>query len=131
MDLVISGARAFQFLTPEEQEFALNTTVQYAPRAYEWIRDCKATSDGLGIAHVGDERPAADLPPWEWNKVHAFPVLSPLLVSHSSLANVLSLDGLEKPRHFQSSSPDSWLLRTVSPDQRPCDRNHHYHRRSR
>ena len=71
---VISGARAFQLLTSEEQEFALNTTVQYAPRAYEWIRDCKATSDGLGIAKVGDERAPDELPDWTWDKVQAFPV---------------------------------------------------------
>ena len=71
---VVSGARAFRLLTPEEQEFALNTTVQYAPRAYEWIRDCKATSDGLGIAKVGDERATEQLPEWTWDKVQAFPV---------------------------------------------------------
>jgi hypothetical protein len=70
----ISGAKAFQLLSPEEQEFALNTNVQYAPRAYEWIRDCKATSDGLGIVSQEKERPLGDLTPWEWEKVHAHPV---------------------------------------------------------
>lgn len=71
---VISGTRAFELLTPEQQEFALNTTVQYGPKAYDWIRDCKATSDGLGISSVGNERAEDDLPPWTWDKVHAFPV---------------------------------------------------------
>ena len=70
----ISGARAFSLLTPEEQEFALNTDIQYAPRAYEWIRDCKATSDGLGIVDQGKERAFDDLNPWEWQKVHRHPV---------------------------------------------------------
>lgn len=71
---VISGAKAFELLSPEQQEFALNTTVQYAPRAYEWIRNAKATSDGLGIARVGDEMNENDLPAWTWDKVQAFPV---------------------------------------------------------
>ncbi|KAK8161110.1 alpha-ketoglutarate dependent xanthine dioxygenase [Phyllosticta citrichinensis] len=53
----LSGARAFELLTPEEKEFALNTTVLYAPRAYEWMRECKATEDGMTIAKVGKERP--------------------------------------------------------------------------
>ncbi|KAH8598872.1 hypothetical protein B0O99DRAFT_614364 [Bisporella sp. PMI_857] len=53
----ISGARAFQLLSPEQQGFALNTTIQYAPKVYEFIRDCKASSDGLGIANFGREQP--------------------------------------------------------------------------
>lgn len=78
MDLVVSGARAFQLLSKEEQEFALNTDIQYAPRPYEWMRDCKATSDGLSIAKVGDERAFDDLPPWTWDQVQSHPVSFPL-----------------------------------------------------
>ncbi|KAK8100124.1 sulfonate dioxygenase [Apiospora kogelbergensis] len=74
-----SGARAFDLLTDEEKEFALNTTVQYAPRAYEWMLDCKATDDGLTIARPGREKVLEDLPKWSWDNVHAFPVR--LLVS--------------------------------------------------
>ncbi|KAK8163465.1 alpha-ketoglutarate dependent xanthine dioxygenase [Phyllosticta citribraziliensis] len=58
--IVLSGARAFELLTPEEKEFALNTTVLYAPRAYEWMRECKATEDGMTIAKVGKERPLGE-----------------------------------------------------------------------
>ncbi|KAK8038315.1 sulfonate dioxygenase [Apiospora phragmitis] len=68
-----SGARAFDILSDEEKEFALNTTVQYAPRAYEWMLDCKAREDGLTIAKSGKEKRLKDLPEWSWNKVHAFP----------------------------------------------------------
>lgn len=70
----MSGAKAFQLLSPEEQEFALNTTVQYAPRPYDWIRDCKATSDGITISSQGKERPLDDLPPWTWEDSQAYPV---------------------------------------------------------
>ncbi|KAH7028929.1 alpha-ketoglutarate dependent xanthine dioxygenase [Microdochium trichocladiopsis] len=71
----VSGAKAFSLLSSAEQEFALNTTIQYAPRAYEWIRDCKATSDGLTIARVGDERALDDLPEWSWDKVQSHPMV--------------------------------------------------------
>ncbi|KAK8209941.1 hypothetical protein BKA81DRAFT_378878 [Phyllosticta paracitricarpa] len=57
----LSGARAFELLTPEEKEFALNTTILCAPRAYEWMRECKATEDGMTIAKVGKERPLEEL----------------------------------------------------------------------
>jgi len=71
----ISGAKAFQLLSPEEQEFALNTTVQYAPRAYEWMSNCKATSDGLGIADFGNEKSFDELADWTWDKVHSHPMV--------------------------------------------------------
>lgn len=71
---VFSGNRNFELLSPEEQEFAMNTTVQYAPRAYEWIKNCKATSDGLSIAKKGREQAESDLPEFNWSKVHSFPV---------------------------------------------------------
>ncbi|KAK5121361.1 hypothetical protein LTR85_005527 [Meristemomyces frigidus] len=70
-----SGARNFDLLTPTEQQFAWNTTVQYAPRAYEWIKDCKATADGLSIAKKGREKDESALPSFNWEKVHSFPMV--------------------------------------------------------
>lgn len=61
-------------LSDEEKNFAINTTVQYAPRAYEWMLDCKATDDGLTIAKPGAEKSLDELPDWTWDKVHTFPV---------------------------------------------------------
>lgn len=72
--IVFSGARAFALLTPEEQEFALNTTVTYAPQAYEYIRQCKASDDGLTIPTMGNEAPAEKLSEWAWDKVAEHPV---------------------------------------------------------
>lgn len=71
---VFSGARAFELLTPEEQEFALNTTVTYAPQAYEYIRQCKASEDGLTIPTFGNEVPIDQLSEWSWDKVAEHPV---------------------------------------------------------
>ncbi|WYZ35462.1 hypothetical protein EsH8_X_000109 [Colletotrichum jinshuiense] len=70
-----SGARAFQLLSPAEQEFALNTTVTYAPQAYEYIRQCKATEDGLSIASMGNEVPIEQLSEWSWDKVAEHPMV--------------------------------------------------------
>ncbi|KAI8651878.1 hypothetical protein LRP88_10876 [Fusarium phalaenopsidis] len=70
-----SGARAFELLTPTEQEFALNTTVTYAPQAYEYIRQCKATEDGLSIPTMGRETPVGELSEWSWDKVAEHPMV--------------------------------------------------------
>ncbi len=72
-----SGARAFELLTPEQQEFALNTTVTYAPQAYEYIRHCKSTEDGMTIPAMGRETAADDMSPWSWDKVAEHPVRPP------------------------------------------------------
>jgi xanthine dioxygenase len=74
MTQVFSGARAFELLSPAEQEFALNTTVTYAPQAYEYIRQCKATEDGLSIPCTGKEIPIDELSDWSWDKVAEHPV---------------------------------------------------------
>jgi len=78
---VVSGSLSFSLLSEEEQSFALNTVVQYAPRPYEWIRNCKATSDGLTIAHAGNEVPLDELAPWKIEHVQSHPV-SILFSSH-------------------------------------------------
>ncbi|KAJ0299207.1 hypothetical protein Brms1b_013216 [Colletotrichum noveboracense] len=72
---IFSGARAFQLLTPAEQEFALNTTVTYAPQAYEYIRQCKATEDGLSIPTMGKEVPIEQLSEWSWENVAEHPMV--------------------------------------------------------
>ncbi|KAF2708056.1 hypothetical protein K504DRAFT_477543 [Pleomassaria siparia CBS 279.74] len=64
-----SGARAFQIRREEEEGFALNTLVRYAPRVYGWMLDCKATDDALTIAKVGKEKKLHELPEWSWDKM--------------------------------------------------------------
>ncbi|KAJ5607528.1 hypothetical protein N7537_004147 [Penicillium hordei] len=70
-----SGARVYSLLTPEEQEFALNTTVTYAPQAYEYIRQCKASEDGLTILNFGREVTVENLSEWAWDKVAEHPMV--------------------------------------------------------
>jgi alpha-ketoglutarate-dependent taurine dioxygenase len=86
-------------LSEEEKQFALHTTVQYAPRAYEWIKNCKATDDGLSIARVGREKAESDLPPFEREKVHSFPVSHP--------------DRLKKSRHSMLNETFQMVWRSL------------------
>lgn len=103
---VFSGARNFELLSAKEQEFAVNTTVQYAPRAYEWMRNCKASPDGLTIEKVGRETPLDQLPPYEWDKVQSFPVCYPTTVSRIAIANIPRWSGktLAMANHICRSS---------------------------
>lgn len=72
-----SGRVAFDLLSDEDKEFALNTTVVYAPHPYIYINDCKATSDGLTIESEQPPKEAdfKELPPWEESKVKRLPLV--------------------------------------------------------
>lgn len=70
-----SGAVAFNLLSDEDKEFALNTTVVYAPHPYIFISTAKATSDGLTMVSEGKETPLDELPPWEDSKIKRLPMV--------------------------------------------------------
>lgn len=70
-----SGAQAFKNLSEEDKEFALNTTVEYAPHPYIFISSAKATWDGLTMVSEGKERDFKDLPEWEESKVKKLPMV--------------------------------------------------------
>ncbi|RDW75729.1 alpha-ketoglutarate dependent xanthine dioxygenase-3 [Coleophoma crateriformis] len=72
-----SGARAYEMLSADEKEFALKTTVTYAPQAYEYIRHCKSTEDGLSIPTLGRETALENLSEWSWDKVAEYPMVWP------------------------------------------------------
>lgn len=71
----VSGAQAFDRLTEEEMNFALNTTVEYAPHPYIFISSAKATKDGLTMVSEGAERKLDELPSWEPSKVKKLPMV--------------------------------------------------------
>lgn len=91
--IVFSGARAFELLSPEEQEFALNTTVTYAPQAYEYIRHCKSSEDGLTIPNHGREVSIDKLSDWQWDQVAEHPVS---LLAHLDLIVYLASPSIIK-----------------------------------
>lgn len=70
-----SGAFAFKNLSPEDQKFALNTTVEYAPHPYIFISPAGATNDGLTMVSEGKETPFDELPEWEEGKVKKLPMV--------------------------------------------------------
>lgn len=70
-----SGALAFDSLSEEDKQFALNTTVVYAPHPYIYISDCKATSDGLTMVSEKKERAVECLPQWEDSKLVKLPLV--------------------------------------------------------
>lgn len=52
----------------------MNTTVTYAPQAYEYIRNCKCSADGLTIATFANETPLDQLSEWTQEHVAEYPV---------------------------------------------------------
>jgi len=116
--IVFSGARSFDLLTADQQAFAKNTTVHYAPRAYEWMKDCKATSDGLTIAKSGREKALTELPPFDEAKVQSFPVRQSRILCRviSGLLLICVLDGMEEPIERPPTSAGPRMLREVFRD---------------
>lgn len=71
----VSGKNAFDILSKEDKEFALNTVVEYAPHPYIVISPAGATSDGLTMVSEGKEIPFDKLPEWEASKVKKLPMV--------------------------------------------------------
>jgi hypothetical protein len=69
--------RNFELLGEDGRQFSLHTTVHCASRAYEWIKDCKVTDDGLSMVAASHEKAESDLPAFEREDVHSSPVSCP------------------------------------------------------
>lgn len=71
----VSGSRAFNDLTPTQQDFALRTSARYAPHPYVWIKHARANSTGLGLVSEGKELSRADLPPFSEEEILTLPLV--------------------------------------------------------
>lgn len=71
----VSGQQAFEGLSEEDQSFALNTIVEYAPHPYIVISPAGATKDGLTMVSEGKEIPFDKLPEWEESKIKKLPMV--------------------------------------------------------
>jgi alpha-ketoglutarate-dependent taurine dioxygenase len=71
----VSGYAAFERLTPELKEWALNTQVRYAPHPYVWMKHARARSNGLGLVSEGRELRREELPAYEPSKVTTLPLV--------------------------------------------------------
>lgn len=71
----VSGREAFDIMSDDDKQFALNTTVEYAPHPYIFISPAKATKDGLTMVSEGKETPLTQLPEWEEAKIKRLPMV--------------------------------------------------------
>jgi len=94
----VSGKNAFNQLSKEDQELALNTSVIYAPHPYIFISEAKATSDGLTMINEGKELPLNELPEWEESKIKKLPLVwtNPITGEHHLQAHACCVWKLER-----------------------------------
>lgn len=95
----VSGAKAFDLLSPEDQERALKTNVVYAPHPYIFISPARATSDGLTMVSENKEMNLDDLPPWEESKIKRLPLVwtNPVTKKHHLQVHGCCIYKLELP----------------------------------
>jgi alpha-ketoglutarate-dependent taurine dioxygenase len=96
----ISGTKAFEGLSPDQRELALNTKVRYAPHPYVWMKRARARSNGLGLWSEGRELSREELPPFEVEKIATLPLVwrnpltgKPSLQVHAYCVEDLIIDG--------------------------------------
>jgi xanthine dioxygenase len=96
----ISGAHAFEILSPEAQDFALRTRARYAPHPYVWMKHARARSNGLGLISEGRELHREELPEYDDDKVCTLPLVwrnpvtgKPSLQVHAYCVEDLIVDG--------------------------------------
>lgn len=70
----VSGFEMFDQLSPEDQEFARTTKVEYAPHPYIWMSGAKSRSTGLGLVSENKEVPLDQLPEIEQDKIQILPM---------------------------------------------------------
>jgi xanthine dioxygenase len=96
----VSGAHAFEMLSPGAKDFALRTQARYAPHPYVWMKHARARSNGLGLVCEGRELSRQELPEFEQDKVTTLPLvwrnpvtLKPSLQVHAYCVEDLLMDG--------------------------------------
>jgi alpha-ketoglutarate-dependent taurine dioxygenase len=71
----VSGATAFESLTPAQRAWALKTQIRYAPHPYVWMKRARARSNGLGLLSEGRELARDELPPFDPAKTTTLPLV--------------------------------------------------------
>ena len=62
-------------MTEQEKKLADHSWVEYAPHPYQWMSDCKAQPNGLGIVSQGKEKALQVLCPYDENDVKRYPMV--------------------------------------------------------
>ncbi|KAF9535619.1 Clavaminate synthase-like protein [Crepidotus variabilis] len=69
----VSGKIMFDILSDTMKSLAVRATATYAPHPFQWIKNSKAFSTGLGLVSEGLEMPLDLLPSWEEEKIKKYP----------------------------------------------------------
>lgn len=70
----VSGYTMLSQLSPEDQDFARTTRVEYAPHPYIWMSLARSRSDGLGLVSEGRELTPDQLPAIEHDNIQILPM---------------------------------------------------------
>jgi alpha-ketoglutarate-dependent taurine dioxygenase len=71
----VSGAKAYDLLSPSQRAWVDKTEARYAPHPYVWMRNARALSNGLGLVSEGRELARSQLPAWEPSKITTLPLV--------------------------------------------------------
>ncbi|PPQ79361.1 hypothetical protein CVT25_002631 [Psilocybe cyanescens] len=71
----VSGKVMFEILPADLKSFAVRARAKYAPHPFQWLRNAKARSTGIGLETEGLETSLQDLPAWEEQKIKVYPFL--------------------------------------------------------
>lgn len=70
-----SNVQTYGLMTPEEQQMADHSWVEYAPHPYMWIADCRGRPNGLGLETEGREKAIEDLGGFDPAAVKRYPMV--------------------------------------------------------
>ncbi|KXS98168.1 hypothetical protein AC578_6423 [Pseudocercospora eumusae] len=68
-----SSSQLYEMLTPEEQQMADHSWVEYFPYPYMAIENCKGNANGLGLEIEGKEHRIEEMGEYEESKVKRYP----------------------------------------------------------
>ncbi|KAF9055782.1 hypothetical protein BJ165DRAFT_1428627 [Panaeolus papilionaceus] len=69
----VSGKTMFNILPRDLKSLVVRAKAKYPPHPFQWVRNAKAVSTGLGIETEGLEMPLEDLPAWDENDIKVYP----------------------------------------------------------
>jgi hypothetical protein len=72
---MVAGSRALQLLDPELREIVLNSRIEYAPHAFQWMSTARSTRLGHLIETEGREMPLGKLSPWTEDEICVYPMV--------------------------------------------------------
>ncbi|KAF5346119.1 hypothetical protein D9758_009959 [Tetrapyrgos nigripes] len=73
MTAFVSGRTMFDIFPPQYKSLVIRARAKYAPKSFEWTKEAKALSTGLGIVNEGLEKQLENLEDWDEGKRKTFP----------------------------------------------------------